>query len=163
MFITKWRTAKKLALSFNLFFMKVTEPQTPEEFEQYYRLRWEILRKPWGWERGSEITEDENKCVHAMICDENKNTLAVCRLQMNSDEIAQIRFMGVRDDMQGKGLGKIIIRYLENKAKEKGAKKIILQARENALDFYKKMDYSIVEKSHLMWNKIQHYLAEKKL
>ena len=143
--------------------MKVTEPQSEEEFEKYYHLRWEILRKPWGWERGSEVTDDEDKCVHAMICDENKNVLAVCRLQMNSDDTAQIRFMGVKDDMQGKGLGKKIIHYLENKAREKRAKKIILQARENALDFYKKMDYSVIEKSHLLWGAIQHYLMEKKL
>ena len=29
--------------------MKITviEPQTPEEFKQYYNLRFEILRKPW--------------------------------------------------------------------------------------------------------------------
>lgn len=143
--------------------MQVTEPRTTEEFEQYFRLRWEVLRKPWGWERGSELTEDEDRCTHAMICDENRLALAVCRLQMNSSEVAQIRFMGVRPDMQGKGLGKVIITYLENKAREKGAKKMVLHARENAVDFYTNAGYKLVEKSHLLWNVIQHYFMEKEL
>ena len=143
--------------------MKVIEPQTIEEFEEYFHLRWEVLRKPWGWERGTEVTDDEKRCTHAMICDENNKAIAVCRLQMNEKELAQIRFMGVKTDMQGKGLGKIIITYLENKALEKGAKKLILHARENAVDFYKKIGYSIVKKSHLMWGAVQHYLMEKKL
>ena len=143
--------------------MEVTEPRSPEDFENYYRLRWEVLRKPWGWERGSELADDEDQCVHAMIYDEKGEAVAVCRLQMNSAEEAQLRFMGVRDDQQGKGLGRIIIRYLENKAREKGATRMILQARDNAVDFYKKQDYTIVERSHLMWGKIQHYLMKKKL
>jgi len=143
--------------------MNVLQPQTPEEFERYYRLRWELLRKPWGWERGSELTDDEDRCVHAMICDDQQNALAVCRLQMNSAEEAQVRFMAVRDDMQGKGLGRIIMSYMEDRAREKGAKKMVLQARENALEFYKRMNYTIVKKTHLLWGVIQHYLMEKEL
>ncbi|MEW6467321.1 MAG: GNAT family N-acetyltransferase [Bacteroidota bacterium] len=143
--------------------MNVLQPQTPEEFERYYRLRWELLRKPWGWERGSELTDDEDRCVHAMICDDQQNALAVCRLQMNSAEEAQVRFMAVRDDVQGKGLGRIIMSYMEDRAREKGAKKMVLQARENALEFYKRMNYTIVKKTHLLWGVIQHYLMEKEL
>ena len=143
--------------------MKVIQPQSPEDLEKYYRLRFEVLRKPWGWERGSEVTDDEDECVHAMICDEKNEAIAVCRLQMNSADEAQIRFMGVRDDQQGKGVGKIIMNYLEKKAKEKGATTMILQAREIALEFYKKQGYILVEKSHLMWGKIQHYLMRKSL
>jgi GNAT superfamily N-acetyltransferase len=71
--------------------------------------------------------------------------------------------MGVREDTQGLGVGKKLIAYAEQKAKQKGAKKMILHAREIAIDFYKKCDYSIVEKSYLMWNEIQHFLMEKKL
>jgi N-acetylglutamate synthase-like GNAT family acetyltransferase len=143
--------------------MKVTEPKTPEEFEKYYRLRWEVLRKPWGWARGSELTGDEDKCTHAMVCDEKNEAIGVCRLQMNSPEEAQLRFMGVRDDQQGKGVGKVIMAWMEEAARKKNAGYIVLQARENALEFYKRCGYHVVEKSHLMWGKIQHYLMRKDL
>ena len=141
--------------------MKIIEPHSAIDFEKYYRLRWEVLRKPWGWERGSELADDEDKCIHAMVVNEKNETIAVCRLQMNSADEAEIRFMGVRDDQQGKGIGKVIMNYLENIAKEKGAKTVILQGRENAVAFYKKQGYVIVEESYLMWGKIQHYLMRK--
>jgi hypothetical protein len=40
---------------------------------------------------------------------------------------------------------------------------MILHAREVALDFYKKLDYELVEKSHLLFGEIQHYLMVKDL
>ncbi|MEO6884104.1 MAG: GNAT family N-acetyltransferase [Bacteroidia bacterium] len=143
--------------------MQIIEPKTVADFEAYYRLRWEVLRAPWGKPVGSEKDEQENESIHALLLDENKNALAVCRLQLNTPEIAQLRFMGVRESGQKTGAGKKIISHLEKIAREKGAEKIILHARENAVGFYQKQGYSITEKSYLMWGEIQHYLMEKKL
>lgn len=98
-----------------------------------------------------------------MACDEKNTVLGVCRLQFNSSTEAQLRFMGVHSDTQGLGIGKKLISYAEQKAKQQGANKMILQAREIAVEFYKKCGYSIVEKSFLMWDEIQHYLMEKNL
>lgn len=98
-----------------------------------------------------------------MACDKNNTVLGVCRLQLNSATEAQLRFMGVRENTQGLGIGKKLITYAEEKAKEQGAKKLILQAREIAVEFYKKCGYTIVEKSYLMWGEIQHYLMEKNI
>ncbi|HLG34707.1 MAG TPA: GNAT family N-acetyltransferase [Bacteroidia bacterium] len=143
--------------------MIIKEPQTKEEFEQYYHLRWEMLRKPWGFPKGSEKTDDEDKCIHAIILDEKTAVTAVCRLQFNSDEEAQIRFMAVKENMQGKGLGKKIISFMEDKARERKRKKIILHARENAVEFYKSCGYSGEKKSHVLWGVIHHRLMEKNL
>ncbi|MBL0329607.1 MAG: GNAT family N-acetyltransferase [Bacteroidetes bacterium] len=143
--------------------MIIKEPQTSQEFEAYYLLRYEVLRKPWNQPVGSEKDNFEDSSVHIMACDQNNNILGVCRLQYNSPSEAQLRFMGVRENTQGLGIGKLLIAYAEEKAKQQGATKMILQAREIAVDFYKKCGYQIVEKSFLMWNEIQHYLMEKPL
>lgn len=135
-------------------------PITPEDFKAYYQLRFDVLRKPWNQALGSEIDKDEETSHHAFI-KHNNEVLAVCRMQLNSPEIAQLRYMAVSPNMQGKGLGKIIIQFLEDKSKEIGAKKVILHARENAVPFYKSCGYSIVEKSYLLFDEIQHYLMEK--
>jgi ribosomal protein S18 acetylase RimI-like enzyme len=71
--------------------------------------------------------------------------------------------MGVRSNTQGLGIGKKMILFAEQKAKQAGRKKMVLQAREIAVGFYEKCGYSTVEKSYLMWGKIQHYLMEKKI
>jgi len=98
-----------------------------------------------------------------MACDQHNTILGVCRLQYNSPTEAQLRFMGVKENTQGLGIGKLLIQYAEEKAKQHGSTKMILQARELAVDFYKKCGYRIVEKSFLMWDEIQHYLMEKNL
>lgn len=139
------------------------EPQTPKEFEAYYLLRYEILRKPWNKPFGSEKDEQEDESIHMMACDENRNILGVCRLQFNSANEAQLRYMAVKEGTQGLGIGKKLIEYAEDKAKEKCAKKMILQSREIAIGFYEKCGFKIVEKSYLMWGEIQHYLMEKEL
>ncbi len=139
-----------------------SHPISKEDFDNYYALRYEVLRKPWNQPLGSEKDEQEDTSVHAFI-KENNTVLAVCRLQLNNPEQGQIRYMGVKPNKQGKGLGKIIISFLEEEARVLGAKEIILHARENALEFYKSCGYSITEKSYLMWGEIQHFLMVKNL
>ncbi len=139
------------------------EPQTPNEFEAYYLLRFEILRKPWKMPLGSEKDELENESIHIMACDENKNILGVCRLQFNSPAEAQLRYMAVKEGTQGLGVGKKLIEFAQEKAKQKGTEKITLQSREIAVGFYEKCGFKVIEKSYLMWDEIQHYLMEKAL
>ena len=144
--------------------MNTIEPKSPEEFRKYYNLRYEVLRKPWGQPLGSERDEREETSIHRMIIDNKTgNALAVGRLQFNSEDEAQIRYMAVADDLQGKGLGSQIISALEDVAREKGIQRIILSARENALQFYKSNGYEIVKKTHLLFGEIQHWLMEKEL
>ena len=144
--------------------MKIIEPTTSEEFKKYYNLRYEILRKPWGQPPGSERDEGEETSIHRMIIDKKTgNALAVGKLQFNSIHEAQIRYMAVADDLQGKGLGSQIISALEDVARGEGIQRIILSARENALQFYKNNGYEIIEKTHLLFGKIQHWLMRKKL
>ena len=122
-----------------------------------------MLRKPWNQPLGSEKDAHEETSIHIMACDEKNTVLGVCRLQLNSSTEAQLRFMGVKENTQGLGIGKKLISYAEQKAKQQGVTKLILQAREIAVEFYKKCGYSIVEKSFLMWDEIQHSLMDKKL
>ena len=144
--------------------MKIIEPTTAEEFKKYYNLRYEVLRKPWLQPKGSERDEEEETSLHRMIIDEpNGKAVAVGRLQFNTIEEAQIRYMAVSDDYQGMGYGSKIVKVLDNIAREKGSRKIILQSRENAVKFYEKNGYKIIEKSYLLFDEIQHWLMEKEL
>ena len=144
--------------------MEIIEPTTSEEFKKYYNLRYEILRKPWGEPPGSERDEGEETSIHRMIINKKTgNALAVGRLQFNSIHEAQIRYMAVADDLQGKGLGRQIISALEDVSRGKSIQRIILSARENALQFYKNNGYVIMEKTHLLFGDIQHWLMQKQI
>ena len=139
--------------------IKICSPEG-KQFEKYYELRWEILRKPWNQPRGSERDDMEDKAIHIMACDGNK-IVGVARLHFNSIKEAQIRYMAVEEGYRRRGIGSMMLRRLEEMAKEKGAEYIILNARENAVNFYKKNGYSIIEKSYVLFNEIQHYKMMK--
>ena len=142
--------------------MEIKEPYTPAEFKQYFHARWEILRKPWDHPEGSEIDNNENISLHAMAVD-NEKILGVGRLTYFRSGEGQIRFMGVRNEHQGKQVGKSLLEYLENEARNMGLKKIFLNARENVLDFYKKMGYKSNGKAYEGFAGIMHTKMVKKL
>jgi len=141
----------------------VKEAQNNNDVERILQLRYNVLRAPWNQPIDTATDTIEDKCINAYIEDENKNVIACGRLQENDIKIGQIRFMAVSDAYQGKGLGKLIVNHLEAKGKELQLKTIELQARENAVNFYKSCGYSIKEQSFLLWGIIQHYLMEKSI
>jgi len=140
---------------------KVKQATTENDFKNILQLRYDVLRKPWNQPIETATDNLEHSSINVFIEDENGNAIACGRLQENENHIGQIRFMAVSPNHQGKGLGKLILQFLEEKAKEKNIVEIQLQARENALDFYKSCGYTIKEKSFLLWGQIQHYLMMK--
>lgn len=143
--------------------MNVKFANTPEQLESILNLRYKILRKPWNQPKDTATDNLERTSYNAFIEDENHNVIACGRLQENDNKIGQIRFMAVDNNQQGKGLGKLIVQELELKGKALGLTEIELQARENAVEFYKANGYQIKEKTFLLWGIIQHYLMYKKL
>ncbi|MFN3342998.1 MAG: GNAT family N-acetyltransferase [Flavobacteriales bacterium] len=142
--------------------IRIIQPQTESEIENYLLLRWQTLRAPWNQPRGTERDDIENECIHFLAL-ENDTPMGVCRLQYNDATNAQVRFMGVAEAGRGNGIGKLLLLEAEKIAKESGRQKMILQARENAVPFYERCGYTITEKTFLLWETIQHYLMEKTL
>ncbi len=140
----------------------VKTPSTPQEWEQYYNLRFTVLREPWGQLKGSEVLKDEDQADHVMIVDTDTNQIVgVARMQTNTPTQGQVRCVAVSPNVQGKGVGKLLMKYLEEFAQEKGIKEIVLDARENAVRFYKSIGYVIFEDSYLLFGEIQHYKMRK--
>lgn len=138
-------------------------PRSLEEFNQYYQFRWALLRQPWQQPKGSEKDGLEAQSIHKMIVNELGEVIAVGRLHKVSQFEAQIRYMAVANNQQGKGLGRQIINALEQEAQRQGVVTISLNSRENATDFYQALGYKIVEKTHVLYNEIQHFLMDKQL
>ncbi|MEJ5262285.1 MAG: GNAT family N-acetyltransferase [Ignavibacterium sp.] len=140
--------------------MIIKSPQTRDEFFKYYDLRWRILRAPWNQPKGSEQDELEGQAIH-IIAVEDEKIVGCGRAHFNTEDEAQIRYMAVENNWQGKGVGKLILDELEKRVIEKGAKKIILHARENVVKFYEKNGYKILKPSHTLFGEIKHFLMIK--
>jgi predicted GNAT family N-acyltransferase len=141
--------------------VEIRTPKTDQEWEAYYNLRYSILREPLGQPKGSERNEGDLDGVHFALFENNK-IQAIARLDQAEPNVSQVRFVAVASDQHGKGYGKAIMVETENYSKAHGNIKMVLQARKNAVDFYKKLGYQLIEKSHLLFGKIQHYKMQKK-
>ena len=137
-------------------------PLSEKEWTVYYDLRYRLLRQPWNRPLGSEKDEIEKECIHAAYF-ENDKILGICRLQINNNKEGQIRYMAVENGLQGRGIGKKIVAYVEQEARDKGLTNIVLHARENAVRFYRSCNYKIIADSYLLYGVIPHFEMRKEL
>lgn len=142
--------------------MEFRSPESAADFEAYYDLRWRVLRGPWGQPRGSERGDDEDEAIHLMAVEDNE-VVGVARLHPVNAERMQIRYMAVAPEKQGKGIGSALIAGLEGYALNVGARSVQLDARENAVPFYRRNGYGVESRSYLLWGEIQHFVMVKEL
>ena len=137
-------------------------PLNSKEFKEYDLFRWKILRKPIGKEIGSLKDQYEESSIH-LIGIKDEIIIGCGRLHFNNKDEAQIRYMAVEERYQGKGIGKKILELLEKNAKKNNAKKIILNARDHVLSFYKSSNYTAIGKYDGSDTSIPHTRMVKKI
>jgi GNAT superfamily N-acetyltransferase len=140
----------------------IKAPETAKEWEDYYDLRYRVLREPLGQPKGSERNEGDETGIHFGLY-EDAILKAIARLDESGEKVAQVRFVAVETDQQGSGFGRLIMESTEEEAKRRGDTKMILHARDYAVDFYLKLGYTLIEPSHMLFGILQHYLMEKVL
>ena len=139
----------------------IREPKTEQDFELYYDLRWQILRKPWNQLKGSELDETDKDSIH-IIAIKGDKVIGCGRGHFNSKEQGQIRYMAVNENFQRQGIGSKILIALEEELTKNGAKEIILKAREKAVSLYEKHGYEIYQEGEILFGEIKHYWMRKK-
>ena len=135
-------------------------PSSSEEFKNYDLFRWEILRKPIGKSIESLKDEYEDSSYHLIGVIDNK-IIACGRLHFNNAYEAQIRYMAIDEHFQRKGIGVKVIELLEAEAKKKQINKIVLNARNQVIEFYKKSGYKSLRKYEGSDTGIPHTTMEK--
>jgi ribosomal protein S18 acetylase RimI-like enzyme len=164
--------------------MQIRSPSTAQEFEQYYHLRWLVLRSPWQQPPGSERDDLEAQSYHLMAIEQNiandhnpdipnssilndqgQNGLVigVGRIHLRDPETAQIRYMAVHPDYRSQGVGSQILAGLEEYGGSQQVSKIILNARSAAVPFYERRGYTVIEPAHTLYGTIPHFLMRKLL
>lgn len=138
-------------------------PGSPLEWAAYFDLRWRILRAPWNQPPESARDEQENEAVHLAAVGENGKILACGRAQFNDPETAQFRYMAVAETARGMGIGRALLLELERLVAEQGARRVVLNARDRAKDFYLKNGYAPTGKGPTIFGEITHTVMTKPL
>jgi ribosomal protein S18 acetylase RimI-like enzyme len=131
------------------------------EYQQMIKLRDAVLRKPLGLSFTTEDLEKEkdNMLIGAF---EDEQMLGCCMLVEEEPEIVRLRQMAVLNDLQGKGIGRALMNFAENLARDRGYKIIRMHARSNAIGFYEKVGYK-VKGDQFIEITIPHFVMEKDL
>lgn len=86
----------------------------------------------------------------------NENVIAGCGALIHengSDDIARIVRVSVREDMQGRGLGRVISQRLIARAREKGYRQILVETNDdwtNALRLYQSLGFVEVSQTPML-------------
>ncbi|MDA8929471.1 GNAT family N-acetyltransferase [Gammaproteobacteria bacterium] len=119
----------------------IRSPKTPNDWSKYDDFRWDILRKPLKLSHIPLKDDLEDISTHLMAVDNQESVIACGRIHMNTSNEAQIRYVGVSLNHRRTGLGSKMIDRLESIGRVKGAKKIVLNARAEAIKFYESLGY----------------------
>jgi GNAT superfamily N-acetyltransferase len=142
---------------------RLVMPETAEEFERYFDLRWRVLRAPWDQPRGSERDELESQCLHLLALSGRGIAMGIGRLQLNRPGEAQIRYMAVDAPFRGRGVGTRILQALEEEARSWGASRLVLDARIESSGFYRRHGYRDDGEGHRLFGRIDHRRMSKPL
>jgi len=132
-----------------------------QQYHQMIQLREEILRRPLGLSFSATDLEEEKEAL-LIAAYEDDRMLGCCMLVPAGPETVRLRQMAVNDHLQGKGIGKALMNFAENLARDRGYQKITMHARKNAVGFYEKMNYKKVS-DEFEEVSIPHYVMEKNL
>ncbi len=140
--------------------LKIIDHGSPE-YMQMLKLRDAILRKPLGLSISPDDVEKEkdNMLIGAF---EEDRMLGCCMLVKEQPEIVRLRQMAVLNDLQGKGIGRALMNFAENLARDSGYKIIRMHARHNSVGFYEKVGYKI-KGDQFIEITIPHFIMEKEL
>ncbi|HTG57520.1 MAG TPA: GNAT family N-acetyltransferase [Niabella sp.] len=132
-----------------------------KEYQQMIDLRNEILRKPLGMELESSDIEADKENILIGAFEEDK-MLGCCILVKEGDLGVILRQMAVRNQLQGKGIGRALMEFAETIARDIGYREISMHARSSAAGFYEKMGYNVTGDEFLKLS-IAHILMKKRI
>ena len=132
-----------------------------KEYQQMVNLRMEILRKPLGLTFSEEeLAVEKNEILIGAF--EEEKMLGCCMLVQEGEKHCRLRQMAVINKLQGKGIGRALMIFAENIARDRGYKKLTMHARKTALGFYERLGYKVAGDEFTELS-IPHYIMEKSL
>ncbi|PZF72908.1 GNAT family N-acetyltransferase [Taibaiella soli] len=111
-------------------------------FTQVWQLREDVLRRPLGLSlQDEDLSNEADETIFVGVEDDR---VIGCVMVKKLDDVAKVRQMAIAAEMQGGGIGRLLMTEAEDWIWENGFKKISLHARVSAATFYEKLGYEVV-------------------
>ena len=140
--------------------IKIIDHNTTD-YDKMIALRMQILRAPLGLTFDTiELEKEKDDLLIAAF--EEDDILGCCLLTKVAPNTVKLRQMAVSNKLQGKGIGRQMMQFAENLARDFGNNTIEMHARLHAVGFYEKQGYQKVG-DQFEEVTVPHYKMEKKL
>ncbi len=132
-----------------------------KEYQQMVDLRYQIMRKPLGLQfKPEDLLQEKDDIL--IGCFDDDRMEGCCLLTEINKKTVKLRQMAVLSGLQGKGVGRVLMIFAENIARDRGYKKLIMHARKTAVGFYEKLGYKVCS-DEFEEVTLPHYVMEKEL
>jgi GNAT superfamily N-acetyltransferase len=114
---------------------------SPEYWETVH-LRRRILRTPLGLDFEPDELDGETRDLHVAAFEFARLKGCLVLTPANADEI-KMRQVAVDDGIQRRGIGTELVLFSERLARDRGYKRMVLNARDTAVPFYTRLNYRV--------------------
>jgi GNAT superfamily N-acetyltransferase len=142
--------------------LEFVEPKTDEEWETYHRLRYERLRKPLGLPPES-VHDDplEPSSIHRVVKFGDRIVAAVCWIVgMRTEGARRVpyvrwRHLAVDPEFEGRGVGRIGMRHVEQCARSIGAVELVGNPRIEHVPWFRRSGWVEVGEGVKLYDQVE--------
>jgi len=111
------------------------------EYDASFALRLKVLREPLGLTPGPEERAEEARLIHLGAFDGSRLVGCLMLHDLGAGRV-RMRQVAVDFERQRAGLGRKLVRFSEDIARQRGFRTMVLHARETAVPFYDRLGYA---------------------
>ena len=150
--------------------VRIVVPTGDEQWGAYIACRVRNLYTPYGLPAScadSELDSPRTRdgIFHRAAMTRDGRIVGVGRLDMQPDRpggpCAQLRYFAVDASTRGTGVGRRLLDEFERLARDRGVKRLWMEARQEALGFYHRCGYADAGEGPTKWGVIPHRILEK--
>lgn len=128
-----------------------------------YYVRIQAMAKQYHITLREEFDEHDGPDTDYIVLLDEEFPVATCRIYELDDNRVMIGRVVVLPEYRNQGLGSRVIREAELWIREKGYKTIVLESRDVAVEFYKKLGYAVVSDQMIHGETFQCIRMEKQV
>ncbi|ARK29404.1 GNAT family N-acetyltransferase [Halalkalibacter krulwichiae] len=128
--------------------MNVEIVKTEKQLDDAFTVRTEVFVEEQKVPMEEEIDQFEKEATHFVIYDKEHAPIGAGRLR-SVDGYGKIERICIVKSQRGTGVGRILMKKIEEIAKQQGATKLKLNAQIQAQPFYQKLGYETVSNEFL--------------
>jgi predicted GNAT family N-acyltransferase len=132
-----------------------------DDLSDAFDVRRDVFIEEQGVSEADEWDGEDETAIHYVVYD-GDYPIGTARLRTPGENLAKIERVAVREPSRGQGIGRTLIRVLEDEAADQDCREVLLHAQTDVEAFYQKLGYETVS-DVFVEDGIEHVKMRKRL